>query len=765
MHHSKSTSQYDSTGNQLSLSKNIYGIRDAFRNVINISFGGGWDDPRSRNSAPSAMSVDNAASTPERHVVSLAGCCAIVVGKELGMGQEGDRVDEGESTDDEKCGNEEGEMAKWVDGIYEEIPFHIRRHVPLRTRTTLSDIHLNFRWVVVSHALQIILQSCPPHPTLLYLLLEVFTTHLHSSDMIPLANTILRQLITVSFTSPSNPTAITPLSPPICHAAHPTFLTSLLSLWRNSSFGDSETFLSVLLDVSVYGTAEAWTSRAVSNLAKELSNENFSSLVRMTARLIEIMAQSNHKTSKVDKRPTERRMALLLRWLQQIFDRLIHTDYVEGDTGLCLRCLELISVYFGSGLGIRLLTRGGKPANEVDSAMINITTWFLAVSPPAFSPIEDSRRLIQFLRSSDARPAIFAPLITRFFESVSDDEVPWDMLDQLHSFASALNSNELYELELSMVKQIQEEFQTVFGVTLGYEPEYERIMRDLQESIENAEGALGVAGHPSAQPLASQLISPFVTPLVPRRRYIPLPQSRRTHRRDSSPTLYHQPSQSQSPPPLYPTSSKSKSRTTTPPTSAKLREIPPVSIPQPPPSRTPLMKRKHVIAYVELTPWVVKKRRMFAQGQSHSPKNPRAPFGDHTDALLLDTGENDLGTHNSVYPQNRLVRVVDKERHSSAETASSCSPTPLRTRLIASRRCNRAPSPSPGPYNGEDDRISETSEGSGDSEGEGSEFGFDEGDSVLPTSDDPLNLFALSDSSPRLMCNMKLRPRPPLLLP
>jgi len=121
IHHSKSTSQYDSTGNLLTLSKNIYGIRDAFRNVINIAFGAVSDESHTRSSASSTASVDQAASSSKVRVVSLAGLCAIVVGKELGVGHEG------EGTDDEERGNEEEEATRWVDEIYEEIPFHVRR--------------------------------------------------------------------------------------------------------------------------------------------------------------------------------------------------------------------------------------------------------------------------------------------------------------------------------------------------------------------------------------------------------------------------------------------------------------------------------------------------------------------------------------------------------------------------------------------------------------------------------------------------------------
>lgn len=127
MGHLKFTSQYDSTGKQLALSKNIYGIRDAFRNVINIAFGGGSDEPHTRSSASSAMSVDHSASSSKGRVVSLAGLCAIIAGKELGVDQEGDKVNEEKSTDDEECGNEEEEATRWVDEIYEGIPFHLRR--------------------------------------------------------------------------------------------------------------------------------------------------------------------------------------------------------------------------------------------------------------------------------------------------------------------------------------------------------------------------------------------------------------------------------------------------------------------------------------------------------------------------------------------------------------------------------------------------------------------------------------------------------------
>lgn len=331
-----------------------------------------------------------------------------------------------------------------------------------------------------------------------------------------------------------------------------------------------------------------------------------------------------------------------------------------------------------------------------------------------------------------------------------------------------------------MVRQIREEFQSVFGVTLAYEPEYEEIVCDLQESVKNAEAIIATAGPRNVRASSSQLVSPSITPLVHRRRYLPPPQSllrssTRTHERDSSPSPYRSRSRSQSPPPSSPIFSRSKSRATTPPTPEK--HIPPPKFsypsPLPPVSHTPLLKkRKRMTVFVELTPWVVKKRRMLAQGQPHTPRNPRAPFGDCVHSPLLDMRKRNTRTHVPLYPPDRPVRVVDKERHSSADTASSCSPNSSKTRLIALRRCNRAPSPSPIPDDDEDIQVSEISEESGDSEAEAEEREFDhdeedEDDSaemsvVLPTSDDPLNLFALPDSSPkvRIVYNKKPRSRP-----
>ena len=323
---SKSLQKRDMIRNQLSLLKNIYRIRDTSKNIINLTF---VEGSCSAGSASPATSANSSAATSKRHVASLAGLCAIVISKELVVCQVGSWGDGGKSTDDGNYGEED--TRKWVDGIYEVIPFHIRGHVPPPTHVPLCLIFCwDFRTVVVSHALQIILRSCPPHPTLLFLLLELLTKHSHSFEMIPLAENILHSLIFISFTSSSNPSAISPLPLPICHVTHHSFLTSLLSLWHNSSFGDSERFLSILLKVSPYGVSDAWTSRALSDLATELSKENPSSPVRMTARLVEIVTQSRHRTSKGDRPSAELRIALLLWWLNKILNQLVHTDTLKG---------------------------------------------------------------------------------------------------------------------------------------------------------------------------------------------------------------------------------------------------------------------------------------------------------------------------------------------------------------------------------------------------------------------------------------------------
>ena len=184
-------------------------------------------------------------------------------------------------------------------------------------------------------------------------------------------------------------------------------------------------------------------------------------------------------------------------------------------------------------------------------------------------------------------------------------------------------------------------------------------------------------------------MSPAVTPLIYRQRYLPIPQvsfrsSRRNHRTDSSPTPYRHHSRSQSPP-SSPISSKSKSRTNTPLTPNKQRQIPPPPTfscpsPLPPPSDTLLKKRKRVAAYVELTPWIVKKRRTIARGQLHTTEALRASLMDCPPPKVHSTPHS---PEDSKPPTSRYLRgrssfgdAMLTDRHRNAQIFQSPVPSP-----------------------------------------------------------------------------------------
>ena len=83
-----------------------------------------------------------------------------------------------------------------------------------------------------------------------------------------------------------------------------------------------------------------------------------------------------------------------------------------------------------------------------------------------------------------------------------------------------------------------------------------------------------------------------------------------------------------------------------------------------------------------------------------------------------------------------------------------------RTRLITSRRYDHAPLPFSVLGDGGDAQVLEASEGSSDSEAgldhdEEDEDGSAEMSVILPSSDNPLNSFALLNSSPGIMRNKK----------
>ncbi|KAI0717264.1 hypothetical protein C8T65DRAFT_726300 [Cerioporus squamosus] len=163
----------------MQLSKRIYEVRDAFKNIVQSTFG-----------PPKPVS-----ETPCR-ILPLAGICARVVGQhvEVEMAASLEHLPNAEGGQDEDRG-------QIMDELYEQVPSQYRNYT------------------MVAHALTYILDTCPHHPTLLHALLEVCIAHGLFSE----AQMILHAL----FTTAILPRPDSPRACPLTHPAHKNFLTTL----------------------------------------------------------------------------------------------------------------------------------------------------------------------------------------------------------------------------------------------------------------------------------------------------------------------------------------------------------------------------------------------------------------------------------------------------------------------------------------------------------------------------------------------------------
>lgn len=98
----------------IELSRNIYAVRDSFKNVVQVAFG----DDRRTSVLPAPQKTN---------VLSLSALCCVVVGRELAT----DRDTTGEKDEEDSDEEAAEETSSWMDELYDAVPFHIRKWVSL----------------------------------------------------------------------------------------------------------------------------------------------------------------------------------------------------------------------------------------------------------------------------------------------------------------------------------------------------------------------------------------------------------------------------------------------------------------------------------------------------------------------------------------------------------------------------------------------------------------------------------------------------------
>ncbi|OSX66738.1 hypothetical protein POSPLADRAFT_1130969 [Postia placenta MAD-698-R-SB12] len=371
----------------LQLSKKIYEVRDAFRSFVQAVLG---------------TSATNEPAKPTR-IMGLAAMCAVMVGENI-QGEIEAREHEADATD----GRDEDIATEVMDELYNAVPPHYRS------------------FSVVSHALTFVLDTCPHHPTLLTALLDVCL----SLHLVPESQRTLRLL----FLSAITPSVTQSITCPLSHPAHSNYLTSLRATCctpnarRGQHCLDDFTFTQLLveaLSMSGLGRVDAWTSKAVARLARELRAHNLSAFLHLCAGVAhsiadgeKIKARSKRKGSSPIEPIFEHRLRTrLARWIKALLDRIYARsadpsvpDNGELGTGDHHSVVNFL-LYAASFDLHNLPSTPAESSPAVSDTLVCLATYAIA-NPPPTAPSADLHALADFLRTDKPKPETYDILVS-----------------------------------------------------------------------------------------------------------------------------------------------------------------------------------------------------------------------------------------------------------------------------------------------------------------------------------------------------------------
>ncbi|KAH9929620.1 uncharacterized protein BXZ73DRAFT_90459 [Epithele typhae] len=224
------------TVENMQLSKRIYEVRDAFKNIVQLS----------------ASSHTKSQPDPDvsSYLSSLTGICAQLIGEHI-QGEVEASIDD---LSEVKASQEDELRSQIMDDVYESIPAQHRHHT------------------LVAHALTYILETCPHYPTLLNALLETCLEYGSGAE----SQTILSKLFAVAIHSRTRSMYPCPLT----HPAHKHFLVTLRGTCNpapgSSTPINNRAFVRLLVDALSEPYPErllAWTSKATAHLARDVKQD------------------------------------------------------------------------------------------------------------------------------------------------------------------------------------------------------------------------------------------------------------------------------------------------------------------------------------------------------------------------------------------------------------------------------------------------------------------------------------------------------------
>ncbi|KAH9924906.1 uncharacterized protein B0H18DRAFT_877604 [Fomitopsis serialis] len=444
------------------LSRKIYEVRDAFRSVVQAALGTESTGPR--NDAP-----------PIR---SLASMCAAMIGENI----QAEIVARQDELEDELEDSSTNITTDIQEELYEAVPLHYRSHT------------------VISHALTLVLETCPHHPTLLTALLEVCLSHTLSIESHLVLHALFLESIRSSVTGSS--------TCPLLHPAHTNYLTTLRSSCcsrdhrasANYHRLDNSTFAALFVDAlsqSQAGRVDAWTSKPVARLARDLRAQDLPAFLQLCSGLAHDIvetdkgqARSRSKRKSHVLEPLEDKLRpRLAKWTKSALDHLAarESQAESGDPAATRPYAEDVQhtvdfLLYISSTGLQVRPERGSPKQpSAADTLICLATYCLASPVLPTLPLGDRETLAAFLRSCAPNTDTYGALVGLFFivpvpadptspfdfplaleRAPSEDSTPQptppptpqltqtEAMQVLRRYARALRAHRLYLLEASL---------------------------------------------------------------------------------------------------------------------------------------------------------------------------------------------------------------------------------------------------------------------------------------------------------------------------
>ncbi|KAG9316424.1 hypothetical protein JVU11DRAFT_2458 [Chiua virens] len=372
--------------------------------------------------------------------------CSLVIGENLPAAScDNTSVDPGGASADETDTID-------VDSVYEAVPPHYRR------------------FLIVSHALSMILSICTHHHTLVTILLD----HCLSSGLVH-ESTLLLHVTLAQALLPSNPN----YPPPVTHPTHINYLLDLHTKWttgNNPSVASSSSLLfttstfcqAVLGRLSQSSSSNAtmlWTSKVLNRLLYAIESSDIDS----------------HITYNPDK---------LSELMSSLFDLL----FSQRDSLFYLRTpsriyaiIDILHHCYDAQLHCFRIKPQGVPIDLPDIIVVFTTHMLVAFR----NSIENPNLLLAILNYSKPIPQTFHKLMVHLTcseENQTCGDFFESFLSELKSYSSALCSAELFTLEASLWACALRHFETsVASSQKGDSVLVMRYRRQLMEAVDTAE--------------------------------------------------------------------------------------------------------------------------------------------------------------------------------------------------------------------------------------------------------------------------------------